>query len=295
MIDDKACHNDHDAKTGQHIAQSPPQCPTTEAPGPYFQKEFFHNGYFKSLKQVVHFYNTRDKYAYPVTSGHCPAGTTEKVDCWPMPEVANNVDTTSGNLGLTDKEEDQIVAFLETLSDGFTRPYPNMDTFTGACMKGGSAATQGNETLIPTPPLPPCASAICGAEPLPSPKPVSVLGSALASRTDSSDSRAVSIRILSGPEIEQATRNLTIIRWNTNNPGGSPVHYGVVHYGTRPDRLIETAASPIRLNPDHATTLFRVRIDRLQERTTYYFKVDSEGADGSSDGVVSKTKSFIIR
>ena len=234
------------------VAQSPPQCPTTEAPGPYFQKEFFHNGYFKSLKQVVHFYNTRDKYAYPVTSGHCPAGTTEKVDCWPMPEVANNVDTTSGNLGLMDKEEDQIVAFLETLSDGFTRPYPNMDTFTGACMRGGSAATQGNEMLIPTPPLPPCASAICSAEPLPSPKTISVLGSALASQTDSSDSRAVSIRILSGPEIERATQNLSIVRWNTNNPGGSPVHYGIVHYGTRPDGLVETAASPVRLNPDHA-------------------------------------------
>ena len=62
---------------------------------------------------------------------------------------------TTGNLGLTDKEEDQIVAFLQTLTDGFTRPYPNRDTFTGSCMTGGSAKTQGNEFLIPTPPLPP--------------------------------------------------------------------------------------------------------------------------------------------
>jgi cytochrome c peroxidase len=151
------------------VALTPPQCPTTEAPGPYFQKGFFHNGYFKSLKQVVHFYNTRDKFAYPVTSGHCPKGTTEKVDCWPMPEVRNNIDMTSGNLGLTDEEENQIVAFLQTLSDGFTRPYLNTDTFTGTCMRGGSAATQGNEYLIPTPALPPCASAICGVAPVPSP------------------------------------------------------------------------------------------------------------------------------
>ncbi len=151
------------------VASTPPQCPSTEAPGPYFQKAFFHNGYFKSLKQVVHFYNTRDKYAYPVTSGHCPKGTTEKVDCWPMPEVRNNIDMTSGNLGLTDEEENQIVAFVETLSDGFTRPYLNSDTYTGACMKGGSAATQGNEHLIPTPSLPPCAGAICGVAPVPSP------------------------------------------------------------------------------------------------------------------------------
>jgi cytochrome c peroxidase len=137
------------------VALTPSQCPTTEAPGPYFQKEFFHNGYFKSLKQIVHFYNTRDKYAYPVTSGHCPAGTTEKVNCWPMPEVASNIDMTTGNLGLTGKEEDQILAFLKTLSDGFTKPYSNVDTFTGVCMRGGYAATQGNENLIPTPPLPP--------------------------------------------------------------------------------------------------------------------------------------------
>src|SRR3984893_11440263 len=158
--------------TVRNAALAPTQCPTTEAPGPYFQKEFFHNGYLKSLKQVVHFYNTRDKYAYPVTSGHCPAGTTEKVDCWPAPEIGNNIDMTTGNLGLTDEEENQIVKFLETLSDGFTRPYHNRDTFTGACIKGGSAATQGNEFLIPTPPLPPCAAAICAVAPVPGPKPI---------------------------------------------------------------------------------------------------------------------------
>ncbi len=155
--------------SARNVAMTPPQCPTTEAPGPYFQKEFFHNGYIKSLKQLVHFYNTRDKFAFPVTSGHCPAGTTEKVDCWPMPEVKNNLDMTTGNLGLTDEEENQIVAFLQTLTDGFTRPYPNRDTFTGACMKGGSAATQGSEALIPTPPLPACASAVCNVAPVPRP------------------------------------------------------------------------------------------------------------------------------
>ncbi len=82
---------------------------------------------------------------------------------------AEQLDMTSGNLGLTEQEENQIVAFLESLSDGFTRPYVNADTFTGACMSGGSAATQGNQFLIPTPPLPPCAAAICGVAPLPSP------------------------------------------------------------------------------------------------------------------------------
>jgi cytochrome c peroxidase len=108
-------------------------------------------------------------YPFPVTSGHCPPGKTEKVDCWPMPEVTNNLDMTTGSLGLTDQEENQLVKFLETLTDGFTTPYPNRDTFTGACLVGGSAKTQGNEFLIPTPPLPPCATAVCGVAPFPAP------------------------------------------------------------------------------------------------------------------------------
>jgi cytochrome c peroxidase len=158
--------------SARNVAMTPPQCPTTEAPGPYFQKGFFHNGYIKSLKQLVHFYNTRDVYPFNVTSGHCPAGKTEKVDCWPKPEVPNNLDMTIGSLGLTDREEDLIVIFMRTLTDGFTRPYANSDTYTGACMTGGSAKTQGNAFLIQTPPLPPCSSTICGVEPLPGPMPI---------------------------------------------------------------------------------------------------------------------------
>jgi cytochrome c peroxidase len=168
--------------TARNVAMTPPQCPTTEAGTgkPYFQKEFFHNGYIKSLKQLVHFYNTRDtSFAKNVTSGHCPAGTIERVTCWPMKEVPDNLDTTTGMLGLSDTEENQIVAFLETLSDGFTTPYPNSDTFTGVCMTCNPAtdpncspSRQGNGELIPTPPLPPCASAICGVPPLPGPTPI---------------------------------------------------------------------------------------------------------------------------
>jgi cytochrome c peroxidase len=156
--------------SARNVAMAPAKCGGgTDAPGPYFQKEFFHNGYIKSLKQLVHFYNTRDVYPFDVTSGHCPADKVEKVNCWPMPEVPNNMDMTVGKLGLTDKEEEQIVAFLRTLTDGFTRPYPNRDAFAGTCATGGSAKTQGNETLIPTPLLPPCAPEVCGLSPVPSP------------------------------------------------------------------------------------------------------------------------------
>jgi cytochrome c peroxidase len=163
--------------TARNVAMTPPQCPTTEAGTgqPYFQKEFFHNGYIKSLKQLVHFYNTRDVYPYPVTSGHCPPGTVERVTCWPSPEVNNNsiIDMTTGMLGLTDTEENQIVAFLQTLTDGFSTPYPDINTFTGMCSvcnptdPNCSPSTQGNGTIIPTPPLPPCAPAICDVPPVP--------------------------------------------------------------------------------------------------------------------------------
>ena len=84
-----------------------------------FVKAYMHNGYLTSLKEVVHFYNTRDVYPFNVLSGHCPTGTVEKVNCWPMPEDPNNENTTIGHLGLTSAEENDIVAFLQTLVDGF--------------------------------------------------------------------------------------------------------------------------------------------------------------------------------
>jgi cytochrome c peroxidase len=81
-------------------------------------KAYGHNGFFKSLKGIVHFYNTRD--VKPV----CPGPYTEiealTHDCWPEPEVSENVNTEElGNLGLTPEEEDRIVDFLKALSDGF--------------------------------------------------------------------------------------------------------------------------------------------------------------------------------
>ena len=87
-------------------------------PRPDFVKAYMHNGYLKSLKEVVHFYNTRD--ALPHCQGENAAG--EKVSCWPAPEVAANVDTTIGKLGLTAHEEDLIVAFLKTLTDAPPQP-----------------------------------------------------------------------------------------------------------------------------------------------------------------------------
>jgi phosphodiesterase/alkaline phosphatase D-like protein len=104
--------------------------------------------------------------------------------------------------------------------------------------------------------------------------------------------KAAHVRILKGPELESASEDLTIIRWTSNNPGGSPEHFGVVHYGTDPKNLNQTARSHIRLNPTHSYTVFRVRIQDLNPRTTYYYKVDSMDASGTSDRVTSPVKTF---
>ena len=89
-----------------------------------FVKAYAHNGYFKSLEGIVHFYNTRDVKPSCESLGFDDA--TEAValdnDCWPEPEVAENVNTDElGDLGLTADEEAAIVAFMRTLSDGYPR------------------------------------------------------------------------------------------------------------------------------------------------------------------------------
>ena len=89
-------------------------------PRPDFVKAYMHNGYLKSLKAVVHFYNTRDTLNGGV---HKPAGEAgEGITYWPPPEIDQNLSHKVGNLGLTDAEEDQIVLFLQTLTDGYFVP-----------------------------------------------------------------------------------------------------------------------------------------------------------------------------
>jgi cytochrome c peroxidase len=78
-------------------------------PGKGFPKAYMHNGVFKTLKEVVHFYNTRDVAE----------------ENWPPPEVEENVNreifegVPLGNLELDEEAEDATVEFLKTLSDGY--------------------------------------------------------------------------------------------------------------------------------------------------------------------------------
>jgi cytochrome c peroxidase len=64
---------------------------------------YAHNGFFKSLKGITHFYNTRDVSPE-----------------WDPPEVPDTINTDElGNLGLSDADEDALVEFMKTLSDGW--------------------------------------------------------------------------------------------------------------------------------------------------------------------------------
>ncbi len=115
-----------------------------------FVRAYMHNGVFKSLKDVVHFYNKRniavnakgDEVAFDLRTGP-PAGHTRLIA---PPEVLDNVQNVAGlspedaanqgiagavatngqvgNLGLSESEEEDIVNFLTILTDGFTRPNP---------------------------------------------------------------------------------------------------------------------------------------------------------------------------
>ncbi len=92
-----------------------------------------------------------------------------------------------------------------------------------------------------------------------------ILSSSLLAQESPTTPIARRLRIIQGPKIELSRENLTIISWTTNNPGGSPVHYGVVHYGTDPSRLTET------------------------------FRVDSTQASGVGDRITSPLRHFSTR
>lgn len=90
---------------------------------PGFPKAYMHNGYFKNLEDIVHFYNTATVKENPEL---CPPGTTaaqaRQRDCWPAAETPAHPGSARGtilvgDLGLTSNEEAAVVAYMRTLSD----------------------------------------------------------------------------------------------------------------------------------------------------------------------------------
>jgi phosphodiesterase/alkaline phosphatase D-like protein len=97
------------------------------------------------------------------------------------------------------------------------------------------------------------------------------------------------------PAVESVTDTLAFISWTTPNPGGTVLHYAVVHYGKDPNHLEFTAESPTRINPSHGEMVFRVRMNDLEPGTTYFYKVSSKQANGISDLATSAVNQFTTR
>lgn len=85
---------------------------------------YMHNGYFTNLRSVVQFYNDRDVLARCTDAIWTRDSDAQSQHCWPAPEVPETVNHNElGHLGLSDQEIDDIVAFLQTLTDGW-QPTP---------------------------------------------------------------------------------------------------------------------------------------------------------------------------
>ena len=124
---------------------------------------------------------------------------------------------------------------------------------------------------------------------------VLLLSSSLLAQESPITPRAERVQISEGPEVPLLGGYLTVIRWTVNNPGGLPVHYGIVHYGADPKNLNQTAKNPIRLNPYHSSTVFRVNLYDLPPKTTLYYTVESIDSRGKSDGVTSPVETFTTK
>ena len=124
---------------------------------------------------------------------------------------------------------------------------------------------------------------------------ITILSGSLLAQESPVTPRAERVQISEGPEVPLVGGYLTVIRWTVNNPGGLPVHFGVVHYGRDPKRLSETAKNPIRLNPYHSSTVFRVNLYNLPSKTTFYYTVESMDSSGKSDGINSPVETFTTK
>jgi phosphodiesterase/alkaline phosphatase D-like protein len=104
--------------------------------------------------------------------------------------------------------------------------------------------------------------------------------------------KAQNVQITKQPSLEIAYDDVCIISWDTNNPGGPPDQFAVVHYGEQPNALTQTAQSHIRLNQGRPDTRWRVRITGLKPNTHYFYTVTSKEANGTGSGPQSSLGEF---
>jgi hypothetical protein len=124
---------------------------------------------------------------------------------------------------------------------------------------------------------------------------ITILSGSLPAQESPITPKAEQVQIRAGPEVPLVGGYLTVIRWTVNNPGGLPVHYGIVRYGKDPKILSQIAKNSIRLNPYQASTVFRVNLYDLPPKTTLYYTVESVDSSGKSDGVTSPIETFTTK
>ncbi|MDB4954663.1 MAG: hypothetical protein JWO36_2232 [Myxococcales bacterium] len=107
--------------------------------------------------------------------------------------------------------------------------------------------------------------------------------------------RSRRIKIVKPPVLESATNDAAVIRWTDTTGGGTHKHYGIVRYGTDPKHLDRTARSPIKCKKTEPSLTYRVWIDGLAPKTTYYYTVDAAQADGIGMGLKSPVNKFTTR
>ena len=93
-----------------------------------------------------------------------------------------------------------------------------------------------------------------------------------------------------GPNIEYVSTNSAEIAWTTNTGGSS-----VIHYGTDPNNLNQTAQESYQTGQSGQHVTHRVTIRNLQPHTTYYFRVESAQGQGTGTQVQGQVQSFTTK
>ncbi|MEA2730702.1 MAG: cytochrome c peroxidase, partial [Acetobacteraceae bacterium] len=135
------------------LADNPAYCGMFKAPtlrNVALKQSFYHNGIFHSLRDAVAFYATRDTSPerwFPTT----PDGVVQKFDDLPAKYVANvSMELPFGpKRVLSDADVDDLVAFLRTLTDGYT-----VTPGATAHLNGGAITTAPHGLIVVSPPSP---------------------------------------------------------------------------------------------------------------------------------------------
>jgi len=96
------------------------------------------------------------------------------------------------------------------------------------------------------------------------------------------------LEVTQTPTVPRMGDTWAVVTWMTNSGGSS-----VVHYGTDPNNLSQTAQAPYAQGSNE--TRHRVRITGLQPNTNYYFAVDSGQGQGTGTSAQSSIRQFTTK